>query len=113
MHQHDIDGMVRRLKPVLKDTERAKVILQRYWRTRMALVWDTEDVYRAANERKVALTNREAIAVLQTLHQQHNAQYGIKWEDLTAHIEAHVLGRNLTKAEIKRFVEQDILTVQK
>ena len=69
--------------------------------------------WRRANERDVALTNDEAIDVLQTLLNQHNAQYGIKWEDLTTHIEDRVLGRKLTRAEIKRFVERDILTVQK
>ena len=113
MHEHHLDDMVQRLKPVLKDSSKAKVILKRYWRTRMALVWTIDDVHRVANERDVALTNGEAIDVLQTLLKQHNAQYGIKWEDLTTHIEDRVLGRKLTRAEIKRFVERDILTVQK
>ena len=113
MHEHHLDDMVQRLKPVLKDPPKAKLILKRYWHTRMALVWEVADVHRAANERDVALTNDEAIDVLQTLHNQHNAQYGIKWEDLTTHIEDRVLGRKLSKAEIKRFVERDIITVQK
>jgi hypothetical protein len=113
MHEHHIDHMVRRLKPVLRDPQKARVILKRYWRTRMALVWMVEDVHRAANEREVALTNSEAIDVLQTLLNQHNKQYGIKWEDLTTHIEDRVLGRKLTNAEIKRFVERDIITVRK
>ena len=77
----------------------------------MALVWMVMDVHKAANEREVALTNSEAIDVLQTLLNQHNPQYGIRWEDLTTHIEDQVLGRKLTKAEIKRFVEQDRLTI--
>ena len=113
MHQHHIDDMVQRLKPVLKDPAKAKTILTRYWRTRMALVWTIDDVHRAANEREVALTNSEAIDVLQTLLQQHNAQYGIRWEDLTTHIEENVLGRKLTRPEIKRLVERDILTVHR
>lgn len=113
MDQHHIDGMVQRLKPAIKDPARAKIILQRYWRTRMALVWSIEDVHRAANEREVALTNPEAIAVLETLHRQHNKQCGIKWEDLTAHIEDRVLGRKLTKAELLGFVHRDQITVQK
>jgi hypothetical protein len=113
MHDYIIEEMVRRLKPVLKDKAKALQILTRYWHNKMALVWDVEDVHRAANELEVALTNSEAIDVLQTLHQQHNQQYGIRWEDLTAHITDRVLGRKLTKPEIKRFVERDILTVQK
>jgi len=113
MDEHHIDDMVRRLKPVLKDTSKAKVILQRYWRTRMALVWMIEDVHRAANEREVALTEAEAMTVLETLHRQHNRQLGLRWEDLTSHIEAHVLGRKLTKREVNRFVSQDKLTIQR
>ena len=113
MHQHHIDEMVRRLKPVLKDAPKATVILKRYWYTRMALVWEVEDVHRAANERELALTNQEAIGVLQKLLNQHNAQYGIKWEDLTTHIEDNVLGRKLTKREVNEFVHHDKLTIQR
>ena len=113
MHEHQIDDMVRKLKPVLKDPAKAKAILHRYWKTRMALVWEVKDVHRAANERNVALTDKEAITVLQTLLNQHNAQYGIKWEDLTTHIEDRVLGRKLTKLEQRRFVERDIVTIHK
>ena len=113
MHEHHIDDMVRKLKPVLKDADKAKVILQSYWRTRMALVWEVEDVHRSANERKRVLTNTEAIAVLQTLHDQHNAQLGIKWEDLWAHIDLYEPGRAITKAELNRFVKLDVITVAK
>lgn len=111
MHETIINDMVARLKPVLKDSDKAKSILQRYWRTRMALIWMLADVHRAANEREVALTNREAIDVLQQLLHQHNPQYGIKWEDLTTHIEDQALGRKLTKAELNRFVSRDIITI--
>ena len=113
MDEQYIDDMVHKLSPVLTDKAKAKAILGRYWTARMALVWEVQDVYRAANEREVALTAKEAVEVLATLHQQHNPQYGIRWEDLTTHIEDHVLGRKMTGSEIKRFVEQDILTVQK
>ena len=81
MHDHHIEAMVRRLKPVLKDKLRAKTILQHYWKSRIALVWDVADVHRAGNELAVALTNAEAMQVLQTLLHQHNAQHGIKWKD--------------------------------
>ena len=115
MHDHIITDMVRKLKPVLKDSDKAKAhqILTKYWRNKMALVWEVEDVHRAANELELALTEREAVHVLQTLHNQHNAQYGIRWEDLTAHIEAHVLGRKLTRREVRKFVKQDQLTIQR
>jgi hypothetical protein len=72
-----------------------------------------EDVHTAPNEREVALTNQEAIKVLQELHHYHNRQYGIKWVDLTCYIEEYGLGRKLTKRELKRFVEKNILTINR
>jgi hypothetical protein len=113
MHDHHIEGMVRRLKPVLKDESKAKAILERYWKTRMALVWEVHDVHRAANELGLAITKAEAIQVLQTLLNQHNAQYGLKWEDITTHIQDNVMGRKLTKRELDQFVKKDIITVNK
>jgi hypothetical protein len=113
MHHHHIEDMVRKLRPVLKDKERAHKILERYWSDKIALVWEVEDVHRAANELDLALTKQEAIKILQTLHSQHNAQCGLKWEDITTHIQDHVLGRKLTKREVELFVKKDILTVQK
>jgi len=79
----------------------------------MALVWDVRDVHTAANEREVTLTNLEAIKVLQELHNYHSKQCGIKWVDVTCYIEEYALGRKLTKAEVKRFVEKDILTIDR
>lgn len=113
MHDHHIEDMVRKLKPVLTDKARALKILRRYWRDKIALVWSAEDVHRAANEKEVALTEREAIQVLQTLLNQHNAQYGLKWEDITTHIQDNVLGRNLSKREIHKFLHKDKLTIQR
>ena len=112
MH-HQIQAMVKALKPTLKNRERAKRILERFWGDKMALVWTVQDVYTAANEREVALTKWEAIKILQELHHHHNKQYGIKWEDVTAYIEEFVMGRKLTKAELKRFVEKNILTINR
>ena len=105
--------MVQSLKPVLKDRGRAEKLLDRFWQDKMALVWDTENVHTAANERELALTNEEAVRVLQELHRCHNKQYGLRWEDVTAYIYNHALGRKLTKAEVKRFVEKNILTIQR
>ena len=113
MHDYIIEAMVKALKPTLKNPERAKRILDRFWSDKMALVWDVQDVYTAANEREVALTNQEAIKVLQELYHHHNKQYGIKWEDLTSYIEEYAMGRKLTKAEVKRFVEKNLLTIDR
>ena len=77
MQSEHLDRLLRALKPVLKDHARAQAILQRYWKNRIALVWEIEQIHRAANERCLALTNKEARAVLQELLEYHNPQYGI------------------------------------
>ena len=59
MHHYIIEAMVKALKPTLKNPEQAKQILERFWSDKMALVWDVQDVHTAANEREVALTNRD------------------------------------------------------
>ena len=110
MHDHFIDQMVRKLKPVLKDPPQARKILGRFWNTRMALVWDIQDIHRAANERKRVLTDTEAAQILQILHQQHNKQLGIRWSDLWDHFDLCLPGRRMSKAELNRFVSKDIIT---
>ena len=113
MHHATIRAMVQALRSALNDRRRAGQILERFWRDKMALVWTVRDVHTAANEREVALTNQEAVKVLQELNHSHNKQYGLKWADLTAHIEEHALGRKLTKAEVRRFVEKNILIIDR
>jgi hypothetical protein len=113
MHDYIIEAMVKELKPVLKNRAKAHQILENFWSDKMALVWDVRDVHTAANEREVALTNQEAIKILQELHHYHNKQCGIKWEDVTAYIEEYALGRKLTRAELKRFVEKNLLTINR
>jgi hypothetical protein len=105
--------MVKALKPALKRPGRAEAILQRFWRDRIALVWDVRDVHTAANEREVALTSQEAIEVLQELQRSHDKHLGLRWEDLTSYIKEDVLGRKLTKAEVKRLVQKNILTINR
>ena len=107
------EDLMRKLKSALKNNPRAVNILKRYWQNKIAIVWKTEDVHRAANEVEVALTEKEAMTVLETLHRQHNPQYGLRWEDITTHIKENVLGRKLTKREVRKFVQQDKLTIQR
>ena len=78
MHHYIIQAMVHVLKPTLKNPAKAKQNLDRFWSDKMALVWDVEDVHTAANEREVALTNQEAIKVLQEMHPYHDKQTGLQ-----------------------------------
>jgi hypothetical protein len=111
MHPDHLTAMLRSLRPVLQDPAEAERRLRRYWTSRMALVWTVADVHRAANERELALTPAQARQVLQTLWQQHDPQLGLRWSDLTDHIETQALGRPLTRRELRRFVQRDLLTM--
>ena len=113
MHEFILQSMIRALKPVLKDEARAARILERFWQDKMALVWDTEDIHRAANEIEIALTEKEARTLLHDLHEHHNQQFGLQWKDVTERIRGDVLGRKLTRREVNRFVKKDILTIQR
>jgi hypothetical protein len=112
MNQETIAAMVRALRPAVKNPQKAHQIFERFWRDKIALVWTVRDVHTAANEREVSLTNQEAIKVLQEMLHHQNKQYGLRWEDVTAYIEEYALGRKMTKAEVKRFVEKNILTTE-
>ena len=105
--------MVRALNPILSDPNHARTILLRYWRPRMALVWTVHDLHKAANEVGVAITPMEAIHLLQELHQSHNPQEGLKWWDLRTIIKERLLRRKLTSQQLRRFINQDIITKAK
>ena len=79
-----------------------------------ALNWNPAGVvHTAANEREVALAKQEAVKVLQEMHHYHNKQYGLRWSDFTSYIEEYALGRKLTKAEEKWFVEKNLLIINR
>jgi hypothetical protein len=99
------------LRPGLKKKARAKKILERYWRNKIAIVWESEQVHRAANERGLALTDLEAGEVLKHLLDNHNPQSGVKWQDIYDLIEQKCLGRKLKKSELTHFINQDVVTV--
>src|ERR1039458_6771453 len=101
MSTHDQD-LLKAILQVIESRQKAERIIQRYYRDKITIVWKTEDVHRAANEHEVALTEKEAMTVLQTLHRQHNPQLGLRWADIMAHIEVQVLGRKLTQREVDR-----------
>lgn len=112
MKAEDQNELLKALRPVLRDRQKAETILQRYWSTRIALFWTVMDVHRAANERGLVLTSKEAQSVLQELAHNHNKQYGIKWADVTDLIHDKVLGREITKQELKKFLDQDLIAIQ-
>ena len=113
MKPEEISGMLKALKPALRSQSKAEQILKKYWRDQVAIVWTIEQVHRAANERERVLTDAEARELLHEFIRHHNPQYGIKWWDLLEVIDQSVLGRSMTKKELKTFVDDDELTVDR
>ena len=113
MYNHTIKEMLAILKPVLKNQKKAQALLEKYWSDKIAIVWDTADIHRAANELETVLTEDEAVKVLNTVYEGHSAMLGLKWENLTVKIRDSGLGRDITKRELHQFVRKDVLTIQK
>lgn len=113
MHSHTLEELLEALTPALRSRKKAEKLLRSYWSDKIALIWTTQDVHRAANERKTVLTEEEAKTALTDLHRHHDKQLGLRWKDLTDWIEESGLGRDINRSELSKFIHHDILTVQK
>jgi len=85
--------------------------IDRLFDDKVALVWRTTDVHRAANENRTVLTEAEAKKVLRHLEQRYNKQYGLKWSDVVDCIRDLGLGRDLKRQELHRLLHHDKLTI--
>lgn len=99
------------LAPALKSRAKAEQLLTEYWADKIALVWTTQQVHRAANEVKTVLTEAQARQLLHELHQAYDPQYGLDWETLVGHLQHSGLGRDITKRELHRFINDDVLAI--
>ena len=113
MHHHIIIEMLDALAPAVKSRKKAEALLRGYWSDKVAILWTTQDVHRAANEKETVLTEGEARTALTDLHRHHDKQLGLRWKDLTDWIEESGLGRDITKSELSRFIHHDVLAIQK
>lgn len=99
------------LAPALKSRSRAEQLLNDYWADKMALVWTSSQVHRAANEVKTVLAEAQARQLLNELHQAYDPQYGLDWETLSEHLQHSGLGRDLTKRKLHQFIHDDVLAI--
>ena len=99
------------LQPVLKSRSKAEQLLADYWADKIALVWTTKQVHRAANEAKTVRTEALARQLLHELRQAYDPQYGLDWETLSDRIQHSGLGRDITKRELHRFIHHDVLAI--
>ncbi len=107
-----IHGMLLALRSQLRDPEMAGQILQHYWRDRVAFVWTVDQVHLAANERGLAVTPAEARRILDQFHKETNQFTPLNWFTLLDLIdEFSQIGRKLTKAELHRFSQTNLIVV--
>lgn len=85
--------------------------IDRFFADKIAVVWRTTDVHRAANENRTVLTEAEAMKVLKHLEKHYNKQYGLKWSDVMECIKDMGLGRDLKRHELNRLLHKDQLTI--
>ena len=107
-----ITELLHQLQPALKSSSKAEQLLADYWADKIALLWTTKDVHRAANEMKTVLTEINAREILGHLHQQHNLQYGLRWSDVSEAVKLSGLGREIKAKELHRFIHRDVLTIE-
>jgi hypothetical protein len=108
-----IDGMLHVLRPQLRDPEMAKQILQHYWRDRVAFVWTVEQVHLAANERGLAISREQARRILDQFHKETDRFTPLNWFRLLDLIDEADWGRKLTKSELNRFLQTNLIVVAK
>ena len=104
-----ITELLEKLRPALKSVSKAEQLLTEYWADRIALLWTTKEVHRAANEVKTVLTEQQARIILRSLHDNYHAQYGLEWQDVSEAVKQSGLGRDIKKRELHRFIHRDVL----
>ena len=106
-----ITELLAQLRPALKSSAKAEQLLTEYWADKIALLWTTKEVHRAANEAKTVLTEQQARTILRNLLAIYHPQYGIEWRDVSEAVEQSGLGRDITKRELHRFIHRDVLAI--
>jgi hypothetical protein len=110
---HLIEQQLASLRPVLKSRNKARQLLGQFWSDKIALLWTTEQVHRAANESRTVLTEAEARSVLNNLHAHYNPHLGLQWRDVVESVKQSGLGRNIGKRELHKFIHKNEVAKRK
>ena len=106
-----IEELLLQLKPAIKSQRQVRPLLEQFWSDKIALLWTSAHVHRAANEQKTVLTEAQARQILHDLHAHYDRQYGLAWENLAEKIQDSGLGRDIRKQELERFINEDVVVV--
>ena len=93
MYDHEIEAQVK----VLQDAKmiaagpKAKqaaigVLSERYWNTRIGIIWNLDDVKQQAKTMGIKITQDEAREVLDRVVRKFDANDGVNWSVLAYHI---------------------------
>lgn len=55
----------------------------------IAIIWSIEDVIDLADQDGLKVTDQEAIEILKLLERQHDCNYGITWDHISAATESY------------------------
>jgi hypothetical protein len=72
-----------------------------------------DDVHLAVNERGKAITPEQARVLLDKFHKEADQFSPVDWFRLLDRVDESGLGRKLTKAELDRFLETNLIVVAK
>jgi replication initiation and membrane attachment protein DnaB len=106
-----IAALLQQLRPALRSVAKAEHLLNDYWADKIALLWTTKEVHRAANESKTVLTEQQARTILRDLLASYHQQYGLEWQDVIEAVKQSGLGRDIKERELHRFIHHDVLAV--
>ena len=87
MYHHHIVDMVNAVTRALKlNSEQSLAVeqaIQNIWREKIAIVWSVEDIQLAAEEKHhCRLREEDAIHILDSLLENHDAELGITWDTI-------------------------------
>lgn len=107
-----IEELLLQLKPAIKSQRQVRPLLEQFWSDKIALLWTSAHVHRAANEQKTVLTEAQARKILHDLHAHYDRQYGLAWENVAEKIQDSGLERDIKKRELERFINQNVVVVE-
>jgi len=91
MFQFHIEDMVEEL---IKDgvcsedqRDQATKSIQKHWNETIAINWNVEDVLSCAKENYIDITNEQALEVLQSVFENHDASVGVNWDVILCRLE--------------------------
>jgi hypothetical protein len=67
--------------------DKAVGVLNKYWNNKIAVVWDSSDVIEFSKDSNIELTEENAISILYSILDNHDAEYGITWSLIQSHID--------------------------